>query len=382
MLFKCKGLDVLLDRQVKKIIEESKKKMIETRDILMMTEEQLGALKFELEGGYQKFASIIEDLCNQGMLSPVKNSGIYPRNPPLALRYRVNTRNLKEGISTGEEENLRRELISLYPEIKKTYYLKNLKQYKKDRDYILKLHNYLLNKGKSKFLKYRYTLNERSFEIFNDEKYLAQHGEALLKRLGMSLDSLNCYKTYEAFFYILYNRNDANKDIKDTNLNQNRESNSCNKYNALIIENKDTFMSIMKLLNRKPGTVIGGIKIDLLIYGEGKKIISSFKFMAEIAREQTIDNIYYFGDIDYEGIGIYLNLKDSYSQYNIIPHVELYKELIDGTDSPPNLKRKQDVILIEEFLNFFDEYYRQRISNVLKLGKYIPQEALSFAREG
>lgn len=356
--------------------------MIETRDILMMTEEQLGALKFELEGGYQKFASIIEDLCNQGVLSPVKNSGIYPRNPPLALRYRVNTSNLKEGISTGEEEDLRRELISIYPEIKKTYYLKNLKQYKKDRDYILKLHNYLLNKEKSKFLKYRYTLNERSFEIFNDEKYLAQHGEALLKRLGMSLDSLNCYKTYEAFFYILYNRNDANKDIKkDTNLNQNRESNSCNKYNALIIENKDTFMSIMKLLNRKPGTVIGGIKIDLLIYGEGKKIISSFKFMEEIAREQTIDNIYYFGDIDYEGIGIYLNLKDSYSQYNIIPHVELYKELIDGTDSPPNLKRKQDVILIEEFLNFFDEYYRQRISNVLKLGKYIPQEALSFARE-
>lgn len=355
-----------MDKLVRKIIEESKRKTLSISDILNIVEGKLGAIKFELEGGYQKFALIIDNFCSQGLLSPIKSSGIYPRNPPLTSRYRINTRNIRGALSVEEEENLIQELISLHPGMKKDYYLKNLKQYSKDREYILRLHNFLSDSDKCKSLKYRYTLNERSFEIFNDEKYLSQHGEVLLRRLGIGLDSLNCYKTYEAFFYIINSFEINNNSI----------------YNALIIENKDTFMSIMKLLNRKQGFPVGGKKINLLIYGEGKKIISSFKFMEEITRDHTVNNIYYFGDIDYEGIGIFLNLKDAYPQYNIIPNVELYRQLVDKAESPPNLKTNQDEVLTDEFLNFFDDCYREKISRILKEKKYIPQEALSFGREG
>lgn len=104
--------------------------------------------------------------------------------------------------------------------------------------------------------------------------------------------------------------------------------------------------------------------------------------MEEITRDHTVDNTYYFGDIDYEGIGIFLNLKDAYPQYNIIPHIELYKQLVDKTEFPPNLRSNQNATLTEEFLCFFDEYYREKISDILKGNKYIPQEALSFGREG
>ncbi len=400
-----------MDKLVRKIIEESKRKTLSISDILNIVEGKLGAIKFELEGGYQKFALIIDNFCSQGLLSPIKSSGIYPRNPPLTSRYRINTRNIRGALSVEEEENLIQELISLHPGMKKDYYLKNLKQYSKDREYILRLHNFLSDSDKCKSLKYRYTLNERSFEIFNDEKYLSQHGEVLLRRLGIGLDSLNCYKTYEAFFYIIYNNNrhDNNTAVianvnhdNNTNNNSNNSSDNNNNgnknksssgnnsfginnnsiYNALIIENKDTFMSIMKLLNRKQGFPVGGKKINLLIYGEGKKIISSFKFMEEITRDHTVDNIYYFGDIDYEGIGIFLNLKDAYPQYNIVPNVELYKQLVDKAESPPSLKTNQDEVLTDEFLNFFDDCYREKISRILKEKKYIPQEALSFGREG
>ncbi len=379
----------ILDKLVRKIIEESKRKTLSICDLLNTVEGKLGAIKFELEGGYQKFALIIDNFCSQGLLSPIKSSGIYPRNPPLASRYRINMRNVRGGLSVEEEENLTHELISLHPGIKKDYYLKNLEQYSKDREYILRLHNFLSDSDKCKSLKYRYTLNERSFEIFNDEKYLSQHGEVLLRRLGIGLDSLNCYKTYEAFFYITYDntygithgKSGINNDGHDNGC-FNYDKNAKKQYNALIIENKDTFMSIMKLLNRKQGFPIGGNKINLLIYGEGKKIISSFKFMEEITRDHTVDNIYYFGDIDYEGIGIFLNLKDAYPQYNIIPHVELYKQLVDKAELPPSLKTNQDEALTEEFLCYFDDLYREKISGILKKKKYIPQEALSFGREG
>ena len=399
----------IMDKLIKKIIEESNRKTINITDVLNSAEERLGTLQFEAEGGYQRFASIIEEFYKEGLISPVKSSGVYRRNPPLALRYKINA-DTSSKIAPQEEEKLMHELISLHPIMKKEYYLKNIEQYFKDREHILKLHDYFSNSERCKSLKYRYTLNERSFEIFNDEKYLSLYGETLLKKLGIDFDTLNCYKTYEAFFYIDYGIGEKNDCIKNAcikNNNNNNDGNTYNnhninseingividnnnnEYNALIVENKDTFMSIAKLLNRKKGFLIGGKRINLLIYGEGKKIISSFKFMDEIIREKTIDNIYYFGDIDYEGIGIFLalknncHLKSDYAMiYNIVPHVALYKQLVDKTESPPTLRSNQEEIPIEDFLDYFDDYYKYKISEILKGRKYIPQEALSFGREG
>ena len=46
-----------------------------------------------------------------------------------------------------------------------------------------------------------------------------------------------------------------------------------------------------------------------------KKILKSFEFINNFKLENNI--IEYFGDIDYEGINIYEQLKSKYSQYNI-----------------------------------------------------------------
>lgn len=362
--------------------------------MLTLAEGILSVSNFELEGGYLEFAAVIEKFCREGLISPIKSSGIYPRTPPLALRYRINKGTINNYLSVSEEEKLIQELISLHPKIKKDYYLKNISHYLSDRKNILRLNSFFSDNDKNASLKHRYTLNERSFEIFNDEKYLSQHGEAFLKRIGLDTESLNCYKTYEAFFYVLfereyivpdkdrYNEKERNKTMNtmDYTLNTTDTTYTSNVLNVLIVENKDTFMSIMKLLNTKKGYLVGGKIIDLLIYGEGKKIISSFKFMEELAKGHIIGNVYYYGDIDYEGIAIYLILKNSFSQYNIIPHVKLYNQLVDSTEFPPELRSKQNEISVEEFLDFFEEKYRTKISRILKEKKYIPQEALSFGR--
>jgi len=104
-----------MERLIRKILEESKRKTLDVNGILSMMEEKLGTGRFELEGGYGKFALIIECFCKQKLLSPVKSSGVYPRNLPLASRHRINTENIKGSFSSEGEENLRQELISLHP---------------------------------------------------------------------------------------------------------------------------------------------------------------------------------------------------------------------------------------------------------------------------
>ena len=55
-------------------------------------------------------------------------------------------------------------------------------------------------------------------------------------------------------------------------------------------------------------TEIFGAEIGTLIYGAGKGIIRSFQdfdLCAEPYMKHPKNTIYYFGDLDYEGIGIY-----------------------------------------------------------------------------
>lgn len=165
------------------------------------------------------------------------------------------------------------------------------------------------------------SINERSFQIFGDEKFLSSsEGKSFLNKYHISLASLNIYKTPEPFIYYL-----------------NRYTN-CK--NALIIENKDTWYT-MKHILKDYGTICG-IPIKALIYGEGRKIQSSFAYIEE---EDTLDihdiqTFYYFGDIDASGLDIFYKLKKSYPGYNITPFEPGYEYLYQHRD----MKRKKEML--------------------------------------
>ena len=81
-----------------------------------------------------------------------------------------------------------------------------------------------------------------------------------------------------------------------------------------------------------------GIEIGTLIYGAGKGILRSFldfDLCAEPYMKDCKNRIYYFGDLDYEGIGIYESLAQMAAD-------------------------------------------RRRMKEVLESGKYIPQEILNI----
>ena len=343
-----------MDNFIYKLINNHSKKSIETFDLISKVEKHFKSDDFEIKGGYRAFAVIIDEFCQNGILFPVKASKTNGRNPALYNKYRIILK--KECDSTYLEE-----LNSVHPKLDKSFYHGKPDLYKEDRKYILNLSKYLLNREKSSWLNYRCTMNERSFEIFNDEKFLDKKGRVLLKRLGLSLDDLNCYKALEAFFYIIFEKKE--------------------KLNVLIIENKETFFSILKYLERSGCKSLYGIRIDMLIYGEGKKIVNSLKFINEIVAGAEIEKIYYFGDLDFEGIGIYNSLVLKYPEYSIVPHIKLYKELLNDAKNPPPLKTCQSEISIDKFIEDFDKESREKIIKILYDKRYIPQEALNFGRK-
>ena len=345
-----------MEKYIYKVIESQSKKVVKIADILISVERQFGGEDFEIKGGYRTFADVIKQFCEKGLLLPVKVSGTNGRNPSLYNKYRILYEDKKH-----LEDDLLNELQSLHPKLDKSYYYKNPDVYREDRDYVLMLSDYFLEDFESKSLKFRCTMNERSFEVFNNEKFLESKGRVLLKRLGLSLKDLNCYKTLEAFFYILFQPKD--------------------RLNILIIENKDTFYSVLKYLERRPGKDLYGVNIDMLIYGEGKKIVNSYSFINEVATGMPIDRVYYFGDLDFEGIGIFNSMASKYGKQLIVPHVNLYKQMLVEAKNPPWLRTNQSDIYLDLFLMYFDDESKTKISEILYNGRYIPQEAVNFGRK-
>lgn len=316
----------------------------------------LGA-EFIARGGYVAFASVIEELCREKRLSPVRSSGSNGRTPPLFNRYRKQRVRLDE---SGQQQ-----LLSLHPRIKVDRYLVSPAQYEKDQVYLLALDKFFKDRELSKTLSTPYAVNERSFQIFADEKFLTSSaGRTFLQQVGLTYADLGCYQTYEPFFYVDYRQpGEAAGQI-------------------LVVENKDTFFTIKKCFATGRRR-IDGTRFNFLIYGEGRKIVSSFAFITEVPGllvERS--RVYYFGDLDPEGIDIFGSLTARYPDWLVQPCGYLYRRLLElhGHRAPRRREKQQRLRpdYLDRFLQVFDAPTAGKISELLTEGRYLPQEGLPF----
>ncbi|GAB6172194.1 hypothetical protein JCM15765_16720 [Paradesulfitobacterium aromaticivorans] len=240
-------------QQIQKLIKDSKQKTLDSLSLENQVYQMLSGEYAHL-GGYEAFAGIIITLCAEEALQPVKASGTNGRKPVLYNRYRI--------VSSGLEEESLLRLLGMHPLIKSEVYRKSPQAYSEDQKYLLKLDAFLKNSQLRESLREDISINERSFQIFQDEKFLlSQQGRILLQRVGLSLNDLSCYVTYEPFFYVDYR----------TEISLSHET-PPKSYTALIVENKDTFYSIKRSW-RAGRRQLGDMEFDLLIYGEGRKIV-------------------------------------------------------------------------------------------------------------
>lgn len=315
------------------------------------------------EDGYEKLHSYIVSEIAAGTLKPVKASGTNGKKPALYLEYWLLEE--KRDYSVFEEElNYR-----LIPRISTDYYLHHLPEYEKDRWYVLQLNDFLQNHADR--LTEAESLNERSFEIWQREKFLKkEQGKRILKRCGIDVQDLNIYETSEPLAYYSHSRQTPQK--------------------LLILENKDTFFSMRRHL-LSGGETFFNEKIETLIYGAGKGILrsfSDFKICAEPYMTCPENTICYFGDLDYEGIGIYENLAQlTGGQYEICPFLPAYEAMLKkafaGREKAaaiaalPETKEGQNRNITGQFYSCFNREATAQMQDILAAGRYIPQEILN-----
>ncbi len=96
------------------------------------------------------------------------------------------------------------------------------------------------------------------------------------------------------------------------------------------------------------------------------------------------NRIYYFGDLDYEGIGIYERLEEIFEkqQHHIQPFAQAYEKMLEKaaqTAGLPVTKEKQNRRLSGRFFACFSQQTVLRMKDVLEREQYIPQEILNIA---
>lgn len=346
---------------LEKLINQAKLKSLSSSKLEGQIEQLLGE-DYSRRGGYDTFERSLKQLCTQGVLEPVKASGTNGRNPLLYNRYRK--------VSQGMDQGLRLNLINLHSLIRSEAYSKSPQAYTEDQPYLLALDAFLKDPLRRESLGEAISVNERSFQIFNDEKFLlSDRGRIFLQRIGWTLTELACYMTTEPFFYMDYRARQSA-----------RTDGSCT---ALIIENKDTFYSLKRSWQGERRS-FGGVNFDLLIYGEGRKIVGSFGFSQEIPDlvPETM-RVYYFGDLDPEGLDIFGSLVAAFPQVSIEPLVYAYQALIRlyGQEAPLRREKEQKLRAEHEetFLSYFTPELRQEIQAIIHSKHYLPQEGLSYA---
>lgn len=311
-----------------------------------ITYEELSQLFIDLT--YDELVKKIEELIWENVLTAKVNSGSNGRDPWLYKKYGIN----KPKEDFTETIN---EIKSLNAFLSINYYLNKPKEYQKNRSHILKLNHYVTHN--SNRFQMPMAINERSFDIWGEEKLLRKSSK-LLSDLGLTYKNLNVYNTPEPFF---------SKTI-------NKSTNS-----VLIIENKDTWFTIRKILLEENKTILG-LDIGLLIYGEGKKIISSIEYLQD--KDFSFLNeplLYYWGDLDFEGINIFYSLV---KKVDVKLFANAYEVMLREVNDINNLMEMSDdqneTKDLEPFLASFTDCNKKKIKEILKSNKYIPQEIVNY----
>lgn len=303
---------------------------------------------------YDKYVSFTRNLLSEGILEGVKASKYNNKNPKMFNKFHINKE--KQDYSCIKDD-----IKKIYYKFSTQYYLKNPEVYLQDKQYIDKLSDfYTFNSDK---FKYPAAINERAFQIFGEEKLLSNQNKdsrninKVLNNLNLTFEDLNIYLCPEPFFYYFKNKQPKN---------------------ILIIENKDTFYTIKKILIENSSSILGE-SIDGIIYGEGFKIIDSFIFSNELKIPLTT-KYYYWGDIDYAGIDIYQKLKNKYIDYNIELFIIAYEKMLMLSESYQLLKmsNNQRKLKIDNFMSCLDTSYKNKIVHLLLDRCYIPQEIVSY----
>ena len=301
---------------------------------------------------YRLFSSAL----SEGLLSPVKASGTDGnRVHPIFLKYRIK---VQEDFSVELSE-----IALLHPWITRTGYLSSRPDlYRKYRDQIQRLNSYLFGKEPGVYVSRR----ERSFEIFDQDKELDDESfRGFLDRLGLTDRVLHYYETPSYCF------NDYIPERKED-------------MTLLICENKDIWFNIRRRMYEDRADALFNILLDGVIWGGGNNV-SKAGALSAYTRFLRVDRVryLYWGDIDREGLNIYLSLKRSNPGLDIRLFEPAYEEMLRlaaGRSIPDSDDHRERVGDYSGIYQIFPENVREALEKSIEENKRIPQEIISYEK--
>jgi hypothetical protein len=330
-----------------------KKLDIQQIEDFLINDKLKDSIRYQSENGYRYFVQLINELSGEGVITPVKKSPLNGRRPSLHSEWWLNPAPI-------EAQWTDMQILAVSDRLNLTKYRQH-PEWQTDLEWqrIQAVYSFLKQRDHANWV----TREERSFELFGEEKFLTNEGATLLQRLLLSLEDLKAKVYGEPFAFWPAPRTDINHAKM-----------------VLIVENQSFYHTCRLLMNK--GRDIVGIRPDLLIYGEGKKIEKSFYFLHDITKDNKL-TIYYVGDIDPEGWGIYVRLKDNYPAFNIQLAIPIYsalldKQVVNKTDKNQNENRTYLERVMEEFKQFARSDMAERIQTLWDQKYRVPQEALSL----
>jgi len=144
---------------IEKYLANAKRKRIQTRDIEDYVLKKLSRQEYS----YAEFVEIIKELLAEDKIKAVKARGKNAKLPTLHNCYQI-----KESRQEFADEIKNKLLAFYHPQISLSYYLKQKDKYEADKKYLKELDSFFKNNQ----TQINIPIHERSFQIFNDEKFL------------------------------------------------------------------------------------------------------------------------------------------------------------------------------------------------------------------
>lgn len=339
---------------IEQLLRERCKKKV--RFTLLEVEQDLleryhGYDRYMKKGGYGALYEAMKELQADEKIRPLKTSKCNNNNPPLELKW--------EWIKEKDKAQWKKErFFKVADLLDLSYYEKNPKmQSQQEWKHIEKIYGFLKNKDQREWV----SIEERSLELFGDEKYITDNEKKeeskILKRLNLTLEDIKAIRYGEFFVHWTVKE----KDIET----------------ILIVENHATFFAYKRLIEENSPFL--DPMPQMIIFGEGKKIISSFSFLKEFVAAKPKE-ILYFGDIDPEGWQIYTSLAERYPDYHIQLHFPSYIELL--RHKPLQCKQRVHIRVLEQILVLFKEMgypmEAKKIEELWKKNERLPQEYITY----
>ncbi|MDD4238795.1 MAG: DUF2220 family protein [Desulfotomaculaceae bacterium] len=323
-----------------------------------LTETDLQQIIKEVD--YSLFHRVMEKLLDDGVLAPVKSSGLNGRLPPLYNRYRlIKPKDDYAGYLPA--------IRQLNPALNISGYLQSPAVYHKHQEIVEGLSRYLW--GSAGLLKETMSRKERSFSVWGREKLLDHHMalvREVLKYNGLGEAFLNYYDTPEPFFEYVHARPEQ--------------------MTVLIMENKDTWFTFRKLMQATGKNIVNGTPVDVVLYGEGNKIakrgtLEEYNAGMLEGKSRRAARFLYFGDLDLEGIRLFFRCREANPSLDVKPFATLYLlmlQLAEGRELPESPDTRGVAAPLAEFAALLGLEQAGALTAFLEKGRYIPQEIVNY----